>query len=30
MTSSFYAGFGLMFREDDIKYIFSQIPTGGL
>ena len=27
---SFYAGFGLMFREDDIKYIFSQIPTGGL
>ena len=27
---SFYAGLGLMFREDDIKYIFSQLPTGGL
>ncbi len=27
---SFYTGFGLMFREDDIKYIFSQMPTGGL
>ncbi|HUT04434.1 MAG TPA: MlaD family protein [bacterium] len=26
---SFYAGLGLMFREDDIKYIFSQMPTSG-
>jgi phospholipid/cholesterol/gamma-HCH transport system substrate-binding protein len=26
---SFYAGFGLLFREDDIKYLFGQIPTKG-
>ncbi len=26
---SFYAGLGLLFREDDIKYLFGQIPTSG-
>jgi len=26
---SFYAGVGILFREDDIKYLFGQIPTGG-
>lgn len=26
---SFYAGVGLLFREDDIKFLFGKIPTGG-